>query len=105
VLSTATGETDVIGLLRDGRPLLLLLGEEGSGHQEAAREWEGKLYVVRARPTPEVPHDALLVRPDGYIAWASGDGCDLTDALSAHFVKGVVPKSAVPEGTVSVGHP
>ncbi|MFH8516864.1 FAD-dependent monooxygenase [Streptomyces gelaticus] len=105
VLSTATGETDVIGLLRDGRPLLLLLAEEGSGHQEEAREWEGNLYVVRARPTPEVPHDALLVRPDGYISWASGDGCDLTDALSAYFVKSVVPESVVPEGTVSVGHP
>ncbi|MET9657241.1 FAD-dependent monooxygenase [Streptomyces sp. NPDC006510] len=105
VLNTATGETDVIGLLRDGRPLLLLLGEEGSGHRETAREWEGILNVVRARPTAEVPYDALLVRPDGYIAWAPGDGRELTEALSAHFVKGVVPEPAVPEDAVSVGHP
>ncbi|MFI5773799.1 FAD-dependent monooxygenase [Streptomyces sp. NPDC051658] len=114
VLSTATGETDVIGLLRDGRPLLLLLGEEDSGHREAAGEWAGVLHVVRARPTPEVPHDALLVRPDGYIAWAPG-GRDLTEVLSAYFLKsvdsrsvdhkGVVAEDVAPEGAASVGHP
>lgn len=65
----------------------------------------GGLNVVRARATPEVPHDALLVRPDGYVAWVSGDGRDLTEALSAHFVKGAVLRSAVPEGIASVGHP
>ncbi|MEE1769429.1 FAD-dependent monooxygenase [Streptomyces sp. JV185] len=93
LLSTADGETDVIGLLREGRPLLLLLGEDGDGYQQAARGWEGILDVVRARPTAEVPYDALLVRPDGYIAWVSG-GHDLREALSAYFV----------EGAVSAGH-
>ncbi|MEV5626136.1 FAD-dependent monooxygenase [Streptomyces sp. NPDC052507] len=111
VLTTATGETDVIGLLRDGRPLLLLLGEESDGHEkrsgyaEAAREWEGSLHVVRARPTPEVPHDALLVRPDGYLAWVPGDGRDLTEALSAYLVKGFVGKGVGPEGGAAVGQP
>ncbi|MGW2086257.1 FAD-dependent monooxygenase [Streptomyces sp. NPDC001880] len=105
VLGTATGETDVIGLLRDGRPLLLLLGEEDSGHREAVREWQGVLHVVRARTTSEVPHDAMLVRPDGYIAWVPGEGRDLTEVLSAHFGKGVVPERAAPEGFASVGHP
>ncbi|MGW1409009.1 FAD-dependent monooxygenase [Streptomyces sp. NPDC002403] len=90
VLSTADGETDVIGLLCEGRPLLLLIGEEGDRHREAARGWEGILNVVRARPTAEVPYDALLVRPDGYIAWVSG-GHDLREALSAYFVEGAVP--------------
>ncbi|MFJ1886158.1 FAD-dependent monooxygenase [Streptomyces sp. NPDC088137] len=90
VLSTADGETDVIGLLRDGRPLLLLFGEEGvGGRWEAAREWAGVLNVVRARPTAEVPYDALLVRPDGYIAWVPG-GRDLGEALSAYFAEGAV---------------
>ncbi|WP_371095497.1 FAD-dependent monooxygenase [Streptomyces sanglieri] len=90
VLSTADGETDVIGLLRDGRPLLLLFGEEGAGgRREAAREWAEVLNVVRARPTAEVPYDALLVRPDGYIAWVPG-GRDLKEALSAYFAEGAV---------------
>jgi monooxygenase len=93
VLSTADGETDVIGLLREGRPLLLLFGAEGDVHRETAREWAGVLNVVRARPAAEVPHDALLVRPDGYIAWVPG-GRGLREALLAYFA----------EGTVAAGH-
>ncbi|MFD5508248.1 FAD-dependent monooxygenase [Streptomyces sp. NPDC127051] len=87
VLTTSTGETDVIRLLQGGRPLLLLLGEKGAGHREEARDWDGILRVVRARPTPDVPYEALLVRPDGYIAWAPG-GADLADALSVYFAGG-----------------
>lgn len=87
VLTTPTGETDVIRLLRDGRPLLLLLGEKGGRHREQARAWEGILRVVRARPTSEVPYEAVLVRPDGYIAWTPG-GADLAGTLSLYFAGG-----------------
>ncbi|WP_327135999.1 FAD-dependent monooxygenase (plasmid) [Streptomyces sp. NBC_01343] len=87
VLTTSAGETDVIRLLQGGRPLLLLLGEKGAGHREQARDWEGVVRVVRARPTPDVPYEALLVRPDGYIAWAPG-GADLGAALSVYFARG-----------------
>lgn len=45
--------------------------------------------MVRTRPTAEVPYDALLVRPDGYIAWVPG-GRDLKEALSAYFAEGAV---------------
>jgi hypothetical protein len=84
-LTTARGRTDVIGLLRQGRPLLLLLGARGSSDYEGqARGWAGVLRVVHAEPTPDVPCDALLVRPDGYVAWAA-DGADLTAALTACF--------------------
>ncbi|WP_327309950.1 FAD-dependent monooxygenase (plasmid) [Streptomyces sp. NBC_01298] len=87
-LTTATVKTDVIGLLAEGKPLLLLFGEKGSRYRDAAREWEGTLRVVHAMPTPDVPHEALLVRPDGYIAWAPGrDG--LAVALSAYLARGV----------------
>ncbi|WP_329391859.1 FAD-dependent monooxygenase (plasmid) [Streptomyces sp. NBC_01351] len=85
-LHTEAGETDVIGLLRDGRPLLLLLGEKGDAHRDEARPWAGTLHVVRARPAPGVPYDALLVRPDGYIAWTPG-GTDLPDVLSGYLVE------------------
>ncbi|MFC8831338.1 FAD-dependent monooxygenase [Streptomyces sp. NPDC057137] len=84
-LTTPEGPTDVIRLLREGRPLLLLLGEqEGSGYDREARGWAGLLRVVRAAATPEIPCEAILVRPDGYIAWAPG-GDALTAALSAYF--------------------
>ncbi|WP_415954469.1 FAD-dependent monooxygenase [Streptomyces sp. KLOTTS4A1] len=85
-LTTSQGRTDVIGLLREGRPLLLLFGERGRGYgQERAVERTcGLVRVVDAEPVPELPCDALLVRPDGYIAWAPG-GDGLGAALSAYF--------------------
>ncbi|MEU0575386.1 FAD-dependent monooxygenase [Dermacoccus nishinomiyaensis] len=86
-LTTDAGPTDVIRLLRDGR-LLLLLGQDGcDAYESAARGWARHLRVVRARPLSEVPWAALLVRPDGYIAWAS-DGGDLGAALCAQLGHG-----------------
>ncbi|MEU5811844.1 FAD-dependent monooxygenase [Streptomyces sp. NPDC047718] len=84
-LSTEDGPTDVIGLLQDGRPLLLLLGDEGDGPVEGVSDREGVLNVVRALPAPELPYRALLVRPDGYIAWAAPGGGGLAAALSLYF--------------------
>lgn len=84
-LVTGEGATDVIALLGEGRPLLLLFGGSGSaGYVEQARGWAGVLRVVHAEPVPEVPCEALLVRPDGYIAWASG-GEGPAAALTAYF--------------------
>ncbi|MEU6987928.1 FAD-dependent monooxygenase [Streptomyces sp. NPDC046324] len=96
-LTTSEGRTDVIGLLRAGRPLLLRLGERGReyGGQGVGRRY-GVVRVVDAEPTPELPCDALLVRPDGYIAWAPG-GEGLVPALSAYFGEG----TTAPGG----GHP
>lgn len=87
----------MIELLRDGRPALLLFGEAGTRHGDEARGWAGALNVVQAAPTPDVPHDALLVRPDGYVAW-SPEGGRLADALSAYFAASPHPRgpAAVP---------
>ncbi|WP_210594151.1 FAD-dependent monooxygenase [Streptomyces sp. GESEQ-35] len=83
-LNTPDGPAEVIGLLREGRPLLLLFGERGSSYQEQARGWAGVVRTVHAAPTPELPCEALLVRPDGYVAWGpDGDGLD--SALAAYF--------------------
>ncbi|MEU5324487.1 FAD-dependent monooxygenase [Streptomyces sp. NPDC021056] len=87
-LVTRQGRTDVIGLLGEGRPLLLLFGEQDGGYEQQARGWDGLLRVVRAEPVPQLPCDALLVRPDGYIAWASG-GDGPAAALKAYFGEGV----------------
>ncbi|WBO69590.1 FAD-dependent monooxygenase [Streptomyces camelliae] len=92
-LTTRDGHTDVIGLLGEGRPLLLLSGGQdsggyGSGGYEAeARPWAGLLRVVRCEPVPELPYEAVLVRPDGYVGWAAGGG-PLSLALRAYFGAG-----------------
>ncbi|WP_329572801.1 FAD-dependent monooxygenase [Kitasatospora sp. NBC_01266] len=83
-LTTQAGETDVIGLLAQGQPLLLLLGGEPERYQEQAQGWAELVRVVHAAPTPDIPYEALLVRPDGYLAWAS-DGDALSEALAAYF--------------------
>ncbi|MFF0388197.1 FAD-dependent monooxygenase [Kitasatospora sp. NPDC004615] len=80
-LDNATlGGTDLIGLLAGGRPLLLT--SDDSPAQEAA----GWAHVVTTVPVPRsaLPAPALLVRPDGYIAWAP-DGGRLTEALRSWF--------------------
>jgi hypothetical protein len=55
----------VAELMRGGRPVLLDLG--GGGLKGA-----GWVDVVRAH-ADDPPADALLIRPDGYIAWAGTD--------------------------------
>ncbi|MCY0935085.1 FAD-dependent monooxygenase [Streptomyces sp. H34-S4] len=101
VLTTGAGETDVIGLLQEGRPLLLLFGDKGERHRDAARDWAGILRVVRVQPTPDVPYDALLVRPDGYIAWAPG-GENLATVLSVYFTGGT--RAGAPVTAAGGGH-
>ncbi|NYV75595.1 FAD-dependent monooxygenase [Streptomyces sp. UH6] len=75
-LSTPEGPTDVITLLRAGRPLLLLLGDGGHRDVTLPPRWREVVSVVRAAAVPGVACAALLVRPDGYIAWAAPDDGD-----------------------------
>jgi len=91
-LVTAGGPLRVFELLHDARPVLLNLGEPGGfditpwaarvqlTDAEYAGPWE--LPVLGAVPPPA----AVLIRPDGYVAWA-GDGSDtgLPEALSTWF--------------------
>lgn len=102
VLETDEGRTDVIGLLRDGRPLLLLFGEAGHRHLISVEDRYELLRVVRAEKVPHIPCEALLVRPDGYVAWASGGG-ELGSALAAYFGDGTGYRRGRPEGSGRVG--
>ncbi|MBS2532670.1 FAD-dependent monooxygenase [Catenulispora sp. NF23] len=79
-LATDTGATDLATFLTPGRALLLDLAE-GSGISESARGWEDRVDVVRAT-CPEHPElRAVLVRPDGHIAWLQTTVHDHTDGI------------------------
>jgi hypothetical protein len=79
-LDTAEGPTTALTLLHDARPVLLDLGERGALDPGAwsdrvrlvaattAGPWE--LPVIGAVPPPS----AVLVRPDGHVAWVGEPG-------------------------------
>ncbi|MFB9593990.1 FAD-dependent monooxygenase [Streptomyces racemochromogenes] len=96
-LPAGAGADDLVTLLRDGRPLLLLFGEDGTRHEEEARPWAPLLRVVRTGRVPGAAHEALLVRPDGYVAWSAG-GSALEGALSAYFGGGACAPAAATAG-------
>ncbi|MBO8194591.1 FAD-dependent monooxygenase [Streptomyces oryzae] len=71
-LGTAAQPTSPAELLRTGRFLLIDLADRGD-RRALARRWGDRLTTVSATPPEEADHaaDAILVRPDGYIAWAT----------------------------------
>jgi 2-polyprenyl-6-methoxyphenol hydroxylase-like FAD-dependent oxidoreductase len=91
-LVTAGGPPRVFELLHDARPVLLNLGEPGGIDItpwadrvqliEASYKGQWELPVLGAVTAPP----ALLIRPDGYVAWV-GDGTDagLPEALTTWF--------------------
>jgi 2-polyprenyl-6-methoxyphenol hydroxylase-like FAD-dependent oxidoreductase len=60
----------VAEVARSGRPLLIDL-TEGAVVAAAEPDIADRITVVAGRPTGDVAATALLVRPDGYVAWAS----------------------------------
>jgi 2-polyprenyl-6-methoxyphenol hydroxylase-like FAD-dependent oxidoreductase len=95
-LKTTTGDTHVFALLRPGRPVLLCLDPGTVGAlTEAAGGWADRIEIVPAHaekdawavPVGEVvpAPGALLVRPDGYVAWADTDPASLRTALDTWF--------------------
>ncbi|WP_405164025.1 FAD-dependent monooxygenase [Nocardia sp. NBC_01499] len=81
-----TGSGPVTALLRDGRGLLLDLGNSAEICSIAAG-FTDRVRVVNARTTASDDLAALLIRPDGYVAWASADAdpAGLIDALTGWF--------------------
>ncbi len=85
----------VAELFRTGRPVLLDLA---GGTSRAAGPWTDRVDVVVAS-CDAPPADAVLIRPDGYVAWAgSADGTDaLRKALTRWFgAANPAPAEAVP---------
>jgi len=81
VVNTAAPQR-IAELARDGRPLLVDLTESG-GVAATLTDVRDELAVVAGRPVGEVGATAVLVRPDGYVAWASSAAMPDTDELHA----------------------
>ncbi len=77
------GTTRVAEVLRSGRPVLLDLA--GRDDLVALGAGWGQRVDVRSATTPAAPADALLVRPDGHVAWAGADRAGLDAALHRWF--------------------
>ncbi|MEU5875327.1 FAD-dependent monooxygenase [Glycomyces sp. NPDC047369] len=73
----------VSDLLHRGRAVLLdLAGLRGL--EAVAAGWTGGADLVRARPAAPFGADAVLIRPDGHVAWAARPGAEPDlDALRA----------------------
>jgi 2-polyprenyl-6-methoxyphenol hydroxylase-like FAD-dependent oxidoreductase len=91
-LLTADGETRVAQLMRRARGVLLDLAGRAA-LREVAAGWADRVDVVAARcAEQDPPADALLIRPDGYVAWVAAPGepdaearCGLRRALTSWF--------------------
>jgi 2-polyprenyl-6-methoxyphenol hydroxylase-like FAD-dependent oxidoreductase len=103
---TERGALRVFTLLREGRPVLLNLGEP---ERFDLAPWDGRVQLVDAEYQGkwELPvlgqvtaPSAVLIRPDGYVAWV-GDRTEqgLADALTTWFGPGS-KKSASAAGLV-----
>jgi 2-polyprenyl-6-methoxyphenol hydroxylase-like FAD-dependent oxidoreductase len=86
-LTTQDGQTRVAALLRCGRGVLLDLSD-GATRREDVSGWAQRVDVVAAKPTEQIAAAALLVRPDGHVAWVGTHATDeagLRAALAAWF--------------------
>ncbi|WP_163015573.1 FAD-dependent oxidoreductase [Streptomyces sp. Tu 4128] len=87
-LRGAQDSVTTAALLRRGGGLLLDLGARPVAFAGLAG-WRNRVTVVRARAEPgsalDVPAHAVLVRPDGHVAWTSEAEMGLTQALTRWF--------------------
>jgi hypothetical protein len=78
-LTTQDGPTRVSRLMHSGRGLLLSL----DGTPRSAGRWADRVEHVTAKAAEDT--GAVLIRPDGYIAWSGADEQPLETALARWF--------------------
>jgi 2-polyprenyl-6-methoxyphenol hydroxylase-like FAD-dependent oxidoreductase len=90
-LTTPHGGVRLAELLHPGRPLLLDLADRADV-RDTALGWADRVDIVRATADQQLTRDAILVRPDGYVAWSArtggrpvGDQVRLKQALTRWF--------------------
>jgi hypothetical protein len=69
-LITATGRTRVAEVMRRALPVLLDLTND-STLIDAARDWKDRIDIIAGRSSRPGTPRAMLLRPDGYIAWVA----------------------------------
>lgn len=79
VLHTDQGTTSVAELMHDARPAFLELADRPD-LREIATGWQPRIDIYAAE-TDDRPADAILIRPDAYIAWAAAVD-ELTDTAA-----------------------
>jgi oxygenase len=90
-LVTAAGPSNSTVALRCARGVLLDFSTDATRHAErsaTATQWGNRVHLVTARSRPSgIPSEinALLVRPDGHIAWIDDGARDVRTALSRWF--------------------
>jgi 3-(3-hydroxy-phenyl)propionate hydroxylase len=92
-LDTAGGRVRLFTLMHDARPLLLDLGGGAGGASIFPADGRVRRVVAGCAQRWELPSAgmvtaprAVLVRPDGHVAWVGdGRGDGLADALAAWF--------------------
>ncbi|MFI9379655.1 FAD-dependent monooxygenase [Kutzneria sp. NPDC052558] len=77
-VTTTAGVVRLAELRRTGRPLLLDL----AGVAPVAAGWRDRVDVVTGS---SADHPALLIRPDGFVAWAGASPDGLAEALERWF--------------------
>src|SRR6204780_1112883 len=74
-LETRHGRTRVAELMHPAQGILLDLTADSAVAEATAPDQAGLVTVITARCLTEpAPAAALLIRPDGYVAWAAGPG-------------------------------
>ncbi|MFL1428170.1 MULTISPECIES: FAD-dependent oxidoreductase [unclassified Nocardiopsis] len=74
------GEHDLLGLLRTGRGVLAASGAAAARLRATVRAWEETVDTVEVQGLEEHGLSALLLRPDGHVAWECGPGDGTGDA-------------------------
>jgi 2-polyprenyl-6-methoxyphenol hydroxylase-like FAD-dependent oxidoreductase len=83
------GGTTLGELLRDGKGILLDFDSDAA-LETLASDYRSQLQYVSGRAQDQLGLSAVLIRPDGFIAWASANGLDdsgLQEAAASWFVK------------------
>ena len=83
-LKTEAGAGELGHTLHAGRGVLLDFTD--GTYEEPAKGWSDRVDAVGAQPAPDLDAPALLLRPDGHVAWAGEGGADgLAAALRTWF--------------------